>query len=220
MKSFTANLVLAIVLVLAGFALWSAGNREQRLAAAERTLVTLRFDRAAQELGDAAVTDRLNRILPDVVTGGNAARERLNLSQYWLGDFETIVSSEDPALKRLGADAAFRAARREGGSPQQLAAHLDSAAKRYADELRTNPTDLDAAYNYEFAVRLRTAVLATKQKIAPGDPPASELTIHGYAGGPPQDSDMKKFRMIIPMRPEERMEAEEAGRAQTKIRKG
>ena len=31
---------------------------------------------------------------------------------------------------------------------------------------------------------------------------------------------MKKFKMIVPMRPDERMEAERAGKAGQKVRKG
>ena len=46
------------------------------------------------------------------------------------------------------------------------------------------------------------------------------LTIHGFAGAPPEESDMKKFKMIVPMRPDERLEAEKAGKGTTKVRKG
>ena len=31
---------------------------------------------------------------------------------------------------------------------------------------------------------------------------------------------MKKFKMIVPMRPDERLEAEKAGKGTTKVRKG
>ena len=41
---------------------------------------------------------------------------------------------------------------------------------------------------------------------------AAALTVHGEPGAPPQNSDAKKFKMIVPMLPDERQEAEEAGR--------
>ena len=44
--------------------------------------------------------------------------------------------------------------------------------------------------------------------------------MHGVPGAPPEESDAKKFKMIVPMLPDERQEAEEAGRAAKKIRKG
>ena len=49
---------------------------------------------------------------------------------------------------------------------------------------------------------------------------ASLLTSAILRGGPPEGSDAKKFKMIVPMRPDERMEAEQAGRGAQKIRKG
>jgi hypothetical protein len=62
-------------------------------------------------------------------------------------------------------------------------------------------------------------VVRAKQPLSAGDPGA-DLTVHGAAGAPPQDSDAKKFKMIVPMLPDERQEAEEAGRAGQKVRKG
>ena len=35
-----------------------------------------------------------------------------------------------------------------------------------------------------------------------------------------EKTDMKKFKMIVPMRPDERLEAEKAGKGATKVRKG
>ena len=106
------------------------------------------------------------------------------------------------------------------GTWQSVTTRLDAIAKRYADVVRGQPDNDDAAYNYEFIVRLRAAVAAAKQAIAPRDLNTTGLTIHGHAGGPPEGSDTKKFKMIVPMRPDERMEAEQAGRGAQKTRKG
>jgi hypothetical protein len=62
--------------------------------------------------------------------------------------------------------------------------------------------------------------MSARQQISPLNLAATGITIHGRPGGPPEGSDMKKFRMIVPMRPDERMEAEQAGRGANKIRKG
>ena len=61
---------------------------------------------------------------------------------------------------------------------------------------------------------------ARKQPVPPLDGKQPGLTIHGFAGAPPEESDMKKFKMIVPMRPDERLEAEKAGKGTTKVRKG
>ena len=151
---------------------------------------------------------------------GRGRRRPGGWPRYWQGDYEEFIKTEDPNLKMLAADASYRAMRAQGGTWQLVSARLDAIAKRYADVLREHPENEDAAYNYEFVVRLRAAVAGTRQAIPALDPAASGLTVHGTPGGPPEGSDQKKFKMIVPMRPDERMEAEEAGRGAQKMRKG
>ena len=52
-------------------------------------------------------------------------------------------------------------------------------------------------------------IAARKQPVAPVDGADPGLTVHGVAGAPPEEADMKKFKMIVPMRPDERLEAGE-----------
>jgi hypothetical protein len=59
-----------------------------------------------------------------------------------------------------------------------------------------------------------------KQPVPPFDAKAGGLSIHGLEGAPPEEAEMKKFKMIVPMRPDERLEAEKAGKGTTKVRKG
>jgi hypothetical protein len=86
--------------------------------------------------------------------------------------------------------------------------------------LRADPDAVDAAFNYEYAIRMRTLVSTRKQPVAPYESLGADVTIHGTAGSPPAESDTKKFKMIVPMRPDERLEAERAGKGATKVRKG
>jgi hypothetical protein len=110
--------------------------------------------------------------------------------------------------------------RSTGGTYQSFVTRLEGIAKQYADVLREQPENEDAAYNYEYVLRLRQAAMTAKQTIPGLDPAAGGLTVHGVPGAPPPDSDAKKFKMIVPMTPDERQEAEEAGRSGRKIRKG
>ena len=110
--------------------------------------------------------------------------------------------------------------RRAGGSWQAVVGRMDSLVKQYAEILRDDPSNTEAAFNYEYIVRLRQVIAARKQPVAPVDGTDAGLTIHGFAGAPPEESDMKKFKMIVPMRPDERLEAEKAGKGTTKVRKG
>jgi hypothetical protein len=221
MKSVVAQLILVLILVAAGIVLWTVGAAEQRIAGAERTLATLRYDRAAEELETAAATNAAERLIADVTGMATEAADTRRKAAYWLGDVEEFLrNDDDPSLKMLAADASYRALRAEGGTWQSVTTRLDAIAKRYADVLREQPQNEDAAYNYEFVVRLRTAVAEARRPIAPLDLDATGLTVHGHAGAPPEGSDTKKFKMIVPMRPDERMEAEQAGRGAQKIRKG
>ena len=124
------------------------------------------------------------------------------------------MTGDDPALKLLAANAdVSRDCRAQRRAWQTVVGRLDAIAKRYADVLRSEPDNEDAAYNYEFVLRLRAGVMTTRQPLVAGDAAFDALTVHGQAGAPPQDTDAKKFKMIVPMLPDERQEAEEAGRA-------
>jgi hypothetical protein len=110
--------------------------------------------------------------------------------------------------------------RREGGNWQAAVSRLDGIVKAYAEVLREDPTNAEAAFNFEFATRLRAVIAARRQNLSPQDPLASGMTIHGGVGEVPIDSESRKFKMIIPMRPDERQEAEKAGKGGTRVRKG
>jgi hypothetical protein len=221
MKSLLAHLLLIALLVLAGAILWAAGGTERQLVAAERTLVTLRYEAAADEFEAASTPSPVRRLLGDVTGATATAAESERRARYWLGDYERFTgATDDVTLKMLAADAAYRTMRKQGGTWQSFVTKCDDVAKRYAEVLKDHPENEDAAYNYEFVLRLRNAVAAARQPVPAVDFNAIGLSVHGRAGGPPQGSDTKKFKMIVPMRPDERQEAEEAGRGGQKTRKG
>jgi tetratricopeptide (TPR) repeat protein len=193
MRSPASQIVTALVLIVAGLLLWTAGSRYQRQAQAEKSLATLQYARAETE--------------HDQVRAPAA---------YWLGKYDDAQRAADPFL---AANAAYRAAVAQGGDWRAVVGRLDGAIGQYAEALRTNPGHPDAAYNYEFAIRYRAALAARQQNVA-ADAGGPDRTVHGLAGAPPDTSDLKKFKVIIPMRPEERREAEEAGKSGRRIRKG
>ena len=216
MKSVASLMVVVVVLTLAGTVLWFAGQAEERMAAAEYALVTLRYERAVEEL-DAA---RGSGLFDPLVQRVGGAPTDSATARYWSGDYEALAESPEATPRLLAANAEYRLLRSTGGTFQSFVARLDSISKQYAEILRAEPDNEDAAYNYEFVLRLRQAAMAAKQTIPGLDPAAGGLTVHGVPGAPPPDSDAKKFKMIVPMMPDERQEAEEAGRAGRKIRKG
>ena len=214
-SSWFAQLVIVILLVVAGAVLWRASEHERRIAAAERDLVTLKYVDAA-----AAAAQPGGR-LADLMPWSSAKADQKALETtagYWSGDYDK--ATEDPNAKLLAANAAFRRAREQGGSWQAVVGRLDSVVKQYAEILRDNPNNTEAAYNYEYVVRLRAVLAQRKLPVPAFDNKLNGLTIHGMEGAPPEEAEMKKFKMIVPMRPDERLEAEKAGKGTTKVRKG
>src|SRR5262245_24776517 len=111
MRSFTAYIVLVLVLVAAGGIAWFAGKSEERLATAEYSLVTLRYDRAAEELQEAAAGGLLDPVLRRI---SPMAADETAAAHYWTGDYEGLAASEHPSVKLLAANAEYRALRRTG----------------------------------------------------------------------------------------------------------
>ena len=218
MRSSTwfAQAIIAILLIAAGAILWRSSEMERRLAAAERDLVMLRYEDAATAAAQPG--GRLAGLMPGA-GASTADRKALEATAgYWQGNYDAV--SENPDAKLLAANAEYRKVRKAGGSWQAVVGRMDGLVKQYAEILRENPSNAEAAFNYEYVVRLRQVIAARKQPVAPADVTASNQTIHGFAGAPPEAADMKKFKMIVPMRPDERLEAEKAGKGTTKVRKG
>jgi hypothetical protein len=192
MKSTVLQLFIAVLLIVGGVVLLARSERDEQLADAQRALLTLRYDVAAND----------ERLRP--------------AAEYWRGNYGAVPADADPLL---AANAAYRAALAPGGPAPAVIARLDGVVKQYAEVVRNDPANEQAAYNYEFAVRFRAAVAARGAAL----PPVVEdtgATPHGIIGGPPAGRDQRQFKMMVPLRPDERQEAEEAGRAGRRVRKG
>jgi hypothetical protein len=141
------------------------------------------------------------------------------------------IAETDPDVLLLAANASFRASQNE--TDRMLGVRkLDAVVKNYAEVLKNSATDADAAFNFEYAIRLRDA-LAKARPAATGKSSAaaaklaeneSDLpagpTLHGHPGGPPAKTDMAQFKIVIPKRGEERKDDPQAGKGGTKVRKG
>ncbi|HJU43077.1 MAG TPA: hypothetical protein VJ691_09700 [Vicinamibacterales bacterium] len=215
-STWFAQAIIALLLVVAGAILWRSSEAERRLAAAERDLVMLRYEQAAT--GAQQPGGRLAALMPGAGRSAADAKDVETTATYWRGDYQAVAQNTDAKL--LAANAAYRNMRKTGGSWQAVVGRMDSLIKQYAEILREDPSNAEAAFNYEYVVRLRQVIAARKSQVAPFDAIDQGLTIHGFAGAPPEEADMKKFKMIVPMRPDERLEAEKAGKGTTKVKKG
>jgi hypothetical protein len=245
MKRVVTPLVVAAVLLAAGAALWMLGKAEQAVALQKTRLATLEFaafDAVGDEPSDAGGTGRsfvyaarmpsVGTALTDAVRGGRATAD------YWRGRYADLtlerdaggsLLERDPALLLLAANAAFRSAGLATADRDTALDRLDTIVSNYADVLKSSPGGealVDAAYNYEFAVRMRSVLErlpVAKSPKAPPPPPkpaGPPPSIHGRPGGPPKDADANQFRVVIPKRSDERSNDPEGGQGGDRIKRG
>lgn len=248
MKSIIGLLLAALVLAAAGGASWAVGNAEARLVDAHTQLATLQYaatvaaaDAAEQASAEALVTPDLMSLGQRIVAlDGSAALNARDLratADYWRASYASIaprkdaaglVVETDVAILTLAANASFRASQTVADYAEALR-KLDAAVKNYTELLKANAGAEDTAYNYEFAIRMRDALMKQRTPALPrggphAAPSVSDIpegrTLHGPPGGPPTSIDMSQFRIVIPKRAEERTDAPEAGKGGPKVRKG
>jgi hypothetical protein len=241
MKSIVMPAVLAVLLTAAGVVFWTMGKAEQRLADAHREMAMLQYADASAE-SDATVAARplVQRM------GGFGSDEQVDArhvhaaADYWQTRYTALepkrdaggtITETDPDVLMLAANASFRMSQADSDRNSAIR-KLDAVVKSYAEVLKSPGASIDAAYNYEFAIRSRDALAKAKPVSAKAaaaaaaraagddsDLPAGP-TLHGRPGGPPAKSDMAQFKIVIPKRGEERKDDPQAGKGNIKVRKG
>jgi hypothetical protein len=236
MKSIAGGLILAVLLFAGGTLSLQESRHARRLAEAHERLATLQYT----DEGDLASDNTLlNRLPPPIgIAAGTETRHEATVS-YWLARYTSLTdltnagngpAPTDPQLLLLAANAAFRTSAPQSKDIKAAVARLDSVVQAYADVLRKDPTLTDAAYNYEYVVKLRDQIAKGPKglKPTPKKPEVPDVsvdlptgpTIHGRPGGPPEGESMGDFKTVTPMRYDEREEQMDPGRGQKLRRKG
>jgi hypothetical protein len=251
MKSALGPFIAAIVLTVAGAGMWLAGRTETRLVDVHKQLATLQYA-DAQNVGAALEQSQslaLERRVPMLGKAAETdARDVRASAGYWRSDYAAIapqhdangvITETDPAILLLNANAAFRASQTAGDRLDTIR-RLDNVVKSYTEVLKApacgagdracDGRSLDAAFNYEYAIRTRDLLAKARPPAAKAAPKAvakadegdlpSGPTLHGRPGAPPAAVDMNQFKIVIPKRGEERKDAPDAGKGGKKIRKG
>jgi hypothetical protein len=202
MKSAVAPFIAAIVLTLAGSAIWLAGRTETRLADVHKQLATLQYA-DAQSMGSAMEQSQslaLERRVPMLGKAAETdARDARAAAGYWRTDYAAIAPQKDangvitetnPAILLLSANAAFRATQ-AAGDRLDTVRRLEGVIKSYGEVLKApacgagdracDGRAADAAFNYEYAIRTRDALARAK-----GPAPKSAAKVAAAA----EDSDL------------------------------
>ena len=223
MKTAIGGSLLVLALFAVAWLCHAEAGFTRRLASAQEHLATLRYQEDAAP-GEEPAPVRV--LLPAVSLAAEARRHQARLA-YWRAAYQQLMPAgdktraTDPQIMLIGANAAFRAAL--GGAADKLPAaeRLDPVVQAYAEVLRADPGNADAAYNYEYVARFRdTSAKRSAAKLGNKPPPDANLstppttspdlpngpTVHGWPGSPPPTGQMQKFKTVVPMRSDERKE--------------
>ena len=238
MKGVIACWLAALGLGFLGALCLTAGRFEQSVARVQRNLTTLNTEGAEETFTLAEQYFEYASYIPGV---GNQAlndiRARKASLHYWQRQYDAIIPhSDDPIgslprdnteLQFIVANALYRSAQTQAkelqNDRQSVLQSIDTGIKAYLAVLRNSTrNEEDAAFNYEYLVQLRGAILAGNGKPKDGDP-GEKTNPHGQPGRTPQQSDMNDFKIQIPLEPKESEDHKsglDAGKTGARARKG
>lgn len=193
----------AIVLAAAAALLWTGSQVDRRLARAQQQSATLDLDGSAAALAELAASLGGSGAWWRFGGGGDGVAARQAAVRYWQGDYAGLLADyadvaagaggASPALQFLVANAAYRAGLAAGDDRDRLLRSLDGAIDAYLGVLQEGEGQRDAAYNYEYLVRLRADVASG------ADLPAADQGQHGREGEAPEDASLEEIRIYVPI---------------------
>jgi hypothetical protein len=234
MKGAARYLVGAVVLALMGAVCLAASRFDGRTARVQHAMLTSDYeaaDAALQALGrGSAYANRVpwlgERIADDL-------RARQAALAYWQRDYAALAPADrtDPVadvapgqvrLQLIVADAVYREGQLRAKDRVTTLQVLESAINAYRAVLDNarRPEDApyaeEAAYNYEYAIRLRDELLKGRRR---GLPPPEDVGNFGQEGESDDPDFDSEFKLYVPLEKEER-ENTQPGQAAPPARKG
>ena len=156
-------------------------------------------------------------------------RARQAAVQYWQRQYDVVlpagaepvaaVDEENVELQLVVANSEFRVKQTEFKDKTSTVKALEEAAAGYLTVLKNNTWHPDAAYNYEYIIRLRDQ--AAKGSQPPPPQKNEEESDNGESGAPTPATSQEGFQIYIPLEQgEKNPTGGEAGKASAKERKG
>ena len=228
MKRITGYLLGAALLALLGAVCLAADRLDREMAHAQQNLATLNYDDPEATFETAERYFEYGSRIPWVGNGPlNDVRARKAALYYWQQQYGAIVPQQtDPVgaiapdnveLQLVVANAVYRTGQAQAKDRRTTLQALDAGINAYFTVLKNAKRHEDAAYNYEYLVRLRADVDKGRRK------PELSRALNGPLGRPgivpPQDSNMGNFKILVPLDSQE-LKAGQAGKALPKGRKG
>ncbi len=226
MKAIGAFLLGAVALAAIGAVCLGASILDRDMADVQQHVVSGNY---VEPLAILDATERYFEYvsrLPWIGNGPiNDVRARKAALLYWRGQYSSLVPEiEDPVanvasdnieLQLVVANAMYRIVQAEGRDGQPTRPALNAAINGYLTVLKNASRQEDAAYNYEFLVRLRDDLAKGRRKVEPGGIRGP----HG-ASGAPLSPGKSEFKIYIPLQSDEIDKSVTAGKAPPIKRKG
>ena len=231
MRATIGFAIVAVVLALFGFAFLGVARLEGHMADAGQRLSTLQYE-AAQESLDRRRTVREPLAVRAVsrhrcASGNSRAPGRRSVLAASGTDVVlpagaepvAAVDEENVELQLVVANSEFRVKQTEFKDKTSTVKALEEAAAGYLTVLKNNTWHPDAAYNYEYIIRLRDQ--AAKGSQPPPPQKNEEESDNGESGAPTPATSQEGFQIYIPLEQgEKNPTGGEAGKASAKERKG
>ena len=211
----TGYILVAILLLGGGEVARRAATFEDAFAATQERMTT----QNAADAGAPEANGRSVQLLASLPIIGRPIETDLErqraLAAYWRGDYsgadlsgprngtnpEREGQPADGVIRFIAANATFRDLTRQPANSEALVRGLDGVLKAYLSVLEVNPNSVDAAYNYEFVSRLRSAIAVGRSNSIKLP---STSNMNGEKGAPPSQTKPNEFNIIVPLGPEER----------------
>jgi hypothetical protein len=220
--------IAAALLAVAGVVCLRVATVERLIADAQQDLATLNYERAQESLDTAETSIGIARWVPSFGSGVlDEVRARKGALQYWQRKYDVLLpEGTDPVatieegnldLKLVLANAVFRQGQTRYKDKEATKQALEESASAYFAVLKNSAWREDAAYNYEYVIRLRDEQAKGKQPPEGGEASKGDL---GQGGQPSEATSQKGFQIYIPLESQEKPLGGDAGKAPPKDRKG
>ena len=234
MKGIAGYVAGAVVLAVLGGVCLGASRLDREMAHALQALLTSDYGAADASL---QIVERYYQYASRVPWVGerplNDVRAHQAALDYWQRQYGALVpagrtdpvadvASENVPLQVVVADAVYRDGQPRSKDRATALQMLDSAIKAYRAVLENarGPEDApyaeEAAYNYEYVVRLRDEIVKGRRRALP--PPDNDGNF-GFEGEPDDPRFENEFKQYVPLEKEER-ENNTPGQSAPPARKG
>src|SRR3989344_5645008 len=206
MKRLLAYLsVITVLLALAATA-FTFQSYQNKMAVASEAFSALDFDKAGltyEEVERDFGEWRLSRIL--LARQISDVRDKRDEVRYWQKDYDFLIrnardaeDSEDKELSQriefIATNALYRSIVAETDR-KTLVTELTGIADRYKNIVDNDPDNFDAAFNYEYLLRVIKKVINSRQKL-PLE--SAGQAIHGLQGGTLEAEGADKIKIFVP----------------------